>query len=79
MTAILIRVLIFAGLGLMVYLGVRRIFRDWTKKFDTDAAEAKRLRHERDLAERQRPDVIDLKRDDDGTFRPNGSKDDKRG
>ena len=75
----LLRILIIAVLALMVYFGVRRIWKDWSQKFDRDAAEEKRLRHERDLAERQRPDVIDLKRDDDGTFRPGGRKDDKRG
>ena len=75
----LLRILIFTVLALMVYFGIRRIWKDWTQKFDRDAAEEKRLRHERDLAERQRPDVIDLKRGEDGTFRPNGRKDDKHG
>lgn len=75
----LLRILIIAVLALIVYFGVRRIWKDWSQKFDRDAAEEKRLRHERDLAERQRPDVIDLKRDDDGTFRPGGRKDDRRG
>jgi len=75
----LLRILIIAVLALMVYFGVRRIWKDWSQKFDRDAAEEKRLRHERDLAERQRPDVIDLKRDDDGTFRPGERKDDRRG
>lgn len=75
----LLRILIIAVLALMVYFGVRRIWKDWSQKFDRDAAEEKRLRHERDLAERQRPDVIDLKRDDDGTFRPGEPKDDRRG
>jgi hypothetical protein len=74
----LLRILIITALGLMVYFGIRRIWKDWTNKFDTDAAEEKRLRHERDLAERQRPDVIDLRRGNDGTFRPDASKDDKR-
>jgi len=73
----LLRILIITVLGLMVYFGIRRIWKDWTNKFDTDAAEEKRLRHQRDLAERQRPDVIDLKRGDDGTFRPGGRKDDR--
>ncbi|KQN77581.1 hypothetical protein DevBK_10080 [Devosia sp. BK] len=70
-----LRILIFAALAVIVYLGVRRIWRDWTSKFDNDAEDAKRLRRERDLAERQRPDVIDLKRDKDGTFRPNDRDD----
>ena len=74
----LLRIFIFTALALLVYLGIRRIWKDWTQKFDGDAAEAKRVRHERDLAERQRPDVIDLKRGEDGTFRPGDGKNDKR-
>lgn len=73
----LLRILIITALALMVYFGIRRIWKDWSRKFDHDAEEEKRLRHERDLAERQRPDVIDLQRGDDGTFRPDGRKDDK--
>lgn len=71
MTAILLRILIFAGIGLIIWLGVRRIWRDWTKQFK---AEDQAI-HKRDLEERQRPDVITLERDKDGTFRP---PDDKR-
>lgn len=66
----LLRILLFTALAIFIYFGVRRIWKDWTGKFDADAQEAKRLRRERDLAERERPDVIDLKRGDDGTFRP---------
>lgn len=68
MTAILLRVLIFAVVIGAIVLGVRRIWRDWTKQF---RAEEKEIR-ERDLEERKRPDVITLKRDKDGTFRPPG-------
>lgn len=71
----LLRILLFVILALAIYLGVRRIWKDWSGKFNADAEEAKRLRRERDLAERQRPDVIDLKRGDDGTFRPKGKDD----
>ncbi|NGP17475.1 hypothetical protein [Devosia aurantiaca] len=70
----LLRILLFTFIAVVIYLGVRRIWMDWSGKFNADAAEAKRLRRERDLAERQRPDVIDLKRDDDGTYRPNDDK-----
>ncbi len=45
---------------------MRRIWRDWTKQFRTED----KAIHERDLKERERPDVITLKRDKDGTFRP---------
>ncbi|WP_240232482.1 hypothetical protein [Devosia lacusdianchii] len=76
MTAILLRVLIFAIIGIAIYLGIRKIWRDWTKQFKAEDDEARRLRRERDLRERQQPGVIDLKRDKDGTFRP--GDDDKR-
>ena len=72
----LLRILIFVVIAIAIYLGVRKIWRDWTGAFKADDAEARRLRRERDLAERERPDVIDLKRDKDGTYRP--GDDDKR-
>lgn len=75
----LLRVLLFVGLALLIYFGVRRIWKDWSNKFNQDAEEAKRLARERDKLERQRPDVIELKRGDDGTYRPTGKDDaDKR-
>lgn len=76
MSAFLIRILIFAIVGIAIYLGIRRIWRDWTSQFKADDEEARRLRRERDLRERDEPGVIDLKRDKDGTFRP--GDDDKR-
>mgnify|MGYP000939585012 CR=1 FL=1 len=76
MTGMLLRVLIFVVLGLFIYLGLRKIWRDWTGQFKAEDEEAKRLRRERDLRERAQPGVIDLKRDDDGTYRP--GDDDKR-
>lgn len=76
MTGMLLRVLIFVVLGLFIYLGLRKIWRDWTGQFKAEDEEAKRLRRERDLRERSQPGVIDLKRDDDGTYRP--GDDDKR-
>jgi len=72
----LLRILIFVVIAIAIYLGVRKIWRDWTGAFKAEDAEARRLRRERDLAERERPDVIDLKRDKDGTYRP--GDDDKR-
>ena len=71
----LLRILLFVGLALLIYFGIRRIWMDWTGKFNNDAEEAKRLARERDKLERQRPDVIDLKRGDDGTYRPKGKDD----
>mgnify|MGYP000580823650 CR=1 FL=1 len=66
----LLRILLFVGLGLLIYFGIRRIWKDWTNKFNHDAEEAKRIARERDRAERAKPGVIDLKRDNDGTYRP---------
>ena len=64
--AFIIRIVLFAAIGLALYFGVRRIWRDWTKQFRKEEEAI----HERDLEERARPDVITLKRDKDGTFRP---------
>lgn len=66
MTAVIIRILIFAGIGLIIWLGVRRIWRDWTRQFKVEDEAI----HKRDLEERKRPDVITLERGKDGTFRP---------
>lgn len=66
MTVVILRVVIFVAIGLAILVGLRRIWRDWVSQFK---AEDKAI-HERDLQERARPDVITLKRDADGTFRP---------
>ncbi|UXN73670.1 hypothetical protein N8D56_23400 [Devosia sp. A8/3-2] len=78
MTGFIIRILIFAVVFGVIYLGIRKIWRDWKGQFKSDDEAARQLRRERDLRERQQPGVIDLKRDNDGTFRPNGKDDDKR-
>ena len=72
----LLRILIFVVLAIFIYLGVMKIWRDWTHQFKSEDEESRRLRRERDLRERQQPGVIDLKRDEDGRFRP--EDDDKR-
>ena len=77
MTAIIWRILIFALIGALVFFGVRRIWRDWKGTIKADDAETKRLRRERDLKERKRPDVITLERDKDGTYRPHDKGDDR--
>ena len=64
--------------ALAIYLGIRKIWRDWTGQFKADDEEAQRLRRERDLRERAQPGVIDLKRDKDGTFRPGEGDQDRR-
>lgn len=75
----LLRILLFTALGLLIYFGLRRIWKDWSGKFKADEEQARLARRQRDLAERERPDVIDLERDEDGTYRPNDRSDrDKR-
>ena len=65
MSAILLRIAIYAIIAGIIYFAIRKIYLDWRGRFrDLD----KKVR-ERDLKERERPDVIDLKRDDDGVFR----------
>ena len=76
MSVIFWRFLIFALIGALVFFGARRIWRDWTGQFKKlDEEDHQRVR-KRDLKERARPDVITLKRDNDGTFRPD---DDRKG
>ncbi|MCS6758489.1 MAG: hypothetical protein MO852_05105 [Candidatus Devosia euplotis] len=72
----LLRVLVFLVIGIFIYLGVAKIWRDWTRQFKFDDQEALCLRRERDKREREKPGIIDLKRDADGRFRP--EDDDKR-
>jgi hypothetical protein len=74
MTGILLRVLIIGLIIGAIYLGVRRIWRDWTRNFrDIDAE-----KRNRDLKERKRPDVITLRRSNDGVFRPGEQEEDER-
>ena len=69
MTALLLRLIIILGIAAAIYLGLRRIWRDWTKQFRVE----EKAIHERDLKERDSPGVITLERDKDGTFRPPGN------
>ena len=62
----LFKVVVFLLLAGVIFLGARRIWRDWTGQFKA----VDKARHERDLKERARPDVIDLKRNKDGVYRP---------
>jgi flagellar biogenesis protein FliO len=66
MTGTFLRILIFAVIILAIIWGVRKIWRDWSGQFK----QIDKAKHERDLQERKRPDVITLKRDKDGKFRP---------
>lgn len=66
MTSLLIKLVIFLAIAAAIYLGVRRIWRDWRGEF----RRIDKARHERDLRERARPDVVTLRRDKDGRYRP---------
>ena len=66
MSAIALRLLLILIVAGAIGFGLRRIWRDWTRQF---RAQDEAI-HRRDLEERKRPDVITLKRDKDGTFRP---------
>ena len=68
-TAVLLRALIIVIIAGAIYLGVRRIWRDWTRQFKVED----KAIHERDLREREKPGVITLERGKDGTFRPPGN------
>ena len=70
MTGILLRILVMALIFGGIALGIRRIWRDWQKQFKAEDTAI----HQRDLEERNRPDVITLKRDKDGTYRPPDDK-----
>ena len=70
MTALIFRILIFVAVGLAIAWGVRKIWRDWKGQFRAeDKAKLERDRAERDRAKRS-DDMITLKRDKDGKFRP---------
>ena len=71
MTAILLRIIIYAAIIGFVYFSVRRVWRALTSQFRTDD----KNKRSRDLQERARPDVIDLKRDSDGVYRPPEDRD----
>ena len=72
MTGLLIKLITMAIVATSIYFGVRRIWRDWSGKFKEDD----RKRRERDLRERDDPDVVTLRRDSDGVFRPGSNKKD---
>lgn len=75
MTAIILRFVIYAAIAAALYFGIRKIWRDWTDQF----RKLDREQHKRDMRERDRPDVITLKRDGDGVYRPNDRDDEPRG
>jgi hypothetical protein len=72
-TYFILRILIFLLIFGAIFLGARRIWRDWRNQFKA----VDKATRERDLRERKRPDVIELKRNKDGVYRP-GEGDDER-
>lgn len=66
MTAIVLRIIVLAVVFGLIFWGVSRIIRDWRNAYRV----ADEARHRRDVKERARPDVVTLKRDKDGKFRP---------
>jgi hypothetical protein len=71
---VFIKIVLYVGIAVAIYLGVRRIWRDWTKQFRTEEKQI----HERDVKERDQPGVITLERGKDGTFRPPGNDNQQR-
>ncbi len=69
----IVRLLIYLLIFGAIYWGVRRILVDWRNRF----AEVDKATRERDLKERERPGVVELKRDKDGVFRPGDDKKDE--
>lgn len=66
MSAIFLRLLIYAIIIGAIYFGIRRIINDWRQRFRAMDQQTR----ERDLKERDEPNVVDLKPDEDGIFRP---------
>lgn len=74
MTAILLRLVIYAAIAAFVYFGVRRLWRDITGPF---RATPTAPRPAPKVDERRTPDVIELKRGADGVYRPPGEREER--
>jgi hypothetical protein len=71
MTALLLRLVLFVVVGVAIFWGARKIWREWTGAFRAeDKARLDRDRAERDRMRRADGGMITLKRDKDGKFRP---------
>ncbi|MDR3475326.1 MAG: hypothetical protein P4M09_27060 [Devosia sp.] len=70
MSAIILRIIIYAAIAWFIYASARRIWRDATKPFRA----APPPQAAPDLKQRPGPEVIELKRDADGVFRPPGKE-----
>lgn len=65
--------LVYIVIGLIVFIGLRTILRDWSKQFkaeDKEKALRRQAQLERNKQEAKKPGVVTLKRGDDGVYRP---------
>ncbi|WP_116653053.1 hypothetical protein [Pelagibacterium sediminicola] len=65
--------LVYIVIGLIVFIGLRTILRDWGKQFqaeDKEKAARRQAQLERNRREAKKPGVVTLKRGDDGVYRP---------
>jgi len=60
------RLILYLIIFAAIYYGVRKIITDWRDRYK----ELDEQKHQRDLKERDRGDVIDLSPDEDGVYRP---------
>ncbi len=70
MTGLALKLIVFLAVAAAIFFGLRRIWRDWRAQFRAEDRAAR----QRDLRERARPDVIQLKRSEDGVFRRDEEK-----
>jgi len=70
MLGIILKLLTYVIIGSAIYFGIKRIINDWREQFRKSDQSVR----DRDLKERERPDVMELKKDEDGVFRPNDMK-----
>ncbi len=75
MTALVLRILIYAAIAAAIYFGVRSILKDWRNRF-RELDKTTRAKH---LSERKRADVVELEQGSDGVFRPRGRAGDEDG
>lgn len=72
-----ISTIVLIAIALIIGLSLRSLVRDWRKKFEEEDKEAeakKKAQLERNRREAKSADVIELKRGDDGVYRPGGDR-----
>ncbi len=60
------RILLYLVIFAIIYFGIKKIVTDWRNRF----REIDKKTRERDIKERKRNDIVNLKKDKDGVFRP---------